>query len=222
MSKSKKQPVDRATARLNAPKVTDAQKVAATRSTISGMQQSPSWAAATDLQAAVKPWSASADALEANATTLVNLRKQVAAAEAKQLTLRRDWQLQTSHVLVTATLFCDGSADTMTSLGLAVASHARLGALGIPVGLAAHPGKITGEVEASWTRGNAHHGFLVQHATDPTNPANVSLPQACTKATFKLDGIPSGASVSFRIAAIDPASATGQTAWTAWVAGSAK
>jgi hypothetical protein len=57
---------------------------------------------------------------------------------------------------------------------------------------------------------------------DPGNPATVSLPQACTKTTFKLDGMPSGAGVSFRIAAIDPASATGQTAWTAWVAGSAK
>jgi hypothetical protein len=108
------------------------------------------------------------------------------------------------------------------SLGLGVASSARLGALGIPVGLAVHPGKITGETEATWTRGNAHHGFLVQHAVDPGNPATVSLPQACTKTTFKLDGMPSGAGVSFRIAAIDPASATGQTSWTAWVAGSAK
>jgi hypothetical protein len=224
MSKAKKTPVDRAVARIQKPKSTDAQKVNVTRSTLHGMQNSPNWAAATDLQAAVKPWSATADAMEANATVIANLRKQVAAAEAKQLTLRRDWHVETTHVLSVATLFCGGSADTVKSFTLDVASHGRIGLLDVPADLAVHPGKVGGEVDGSWSRGNARHGFLVQHATDPANPATVSAPTACTKSTFKLGGLPSGASVSVsvRVAAIDPASPTGQTPWSAWVLGSAK
>jgi len=222
MSKSKKPPVDRAVATIRKPKGTDAQKVTVTQATIQGMQASPSWASATDLQAAVKPWGAAATALGANTTAIANLRKQLAQAEATQLTLRRDWQLNMSHVLSVATLFCAGSADTMKSLGLDVVLHGRIGALGTPADLAVKPGRVSGEVAASWTRGNAIHGFLVQHATDPATPATVSLPQACTKATFKLDGMPSGANVSFRVAAIDPSSSTGQSPWSAWVAGSAK
>jgi hypothetical protein len=219
---SNKIPVDRAVARISKARRTDAQKVSVTQATIQGMQQSPSWSQATALQAAVKPWGTTADAMSTNATTIANLKKQLAAAEAKQATLRRDWQVQLTSVLSAATLFCDGSADTMKSFGLDVAQYGRLGALPVPADLVVHPGKVGGEVEAAWSRGNARHGFLVQHATDPATPATVSLPTACTKVTFKLDGLPSGANVSFRVAAIDPASSTGQSPWSAWVAGSAK
>jgi hypothetical protein len=222
MSKKQKPPVDRAVATIRKPRRSDAQKVSATRTTIKGMQQSPSWSQATDLQAVVKPWNATADAIEANATAIAGLRKQVNLAEAKQVTLRRDWEVETAHVLTTATVFCGGSADTVKSLGLDVVLRGRIGILGVPVDLAVSPGGVSGEVEASWTRGNARHGFLVQHATNPADPATVSAPTAWTKVKFKLDGIPSGASVAFRIAAIDPASPTGQSPWSAWVSGTAK
>jgi hypothetical protein len=222
MSKKNKPPVDRAVGTIRKPKRSDADKVSVTRTTIKGMQQSPSWSSATDLQAAIKPWSATADALEANAGLAANLRKQLALVDAKQVTLRRDWQVETAQVLTTATVFCGGSADTMKSLGLDVVAHGRIGTLGIPADLAVSPGRAAGEVQAAWLRGNARHGFLVQHATNPADPATVSAPAAWTKVKLKLGGIPSGTSVAFRVAAIDPASPTGQSPWSAWVVGTAK
>jgi len=222
MSKSKKPPVDRAVATIRKPKRSDAQKVSVARGAIQAMQASPSWAGAASLQAAVKPWSNTTDALDANAKVLASLRQQVAAAMATQVTLRRDWQAEATVVLGVATATAQGSADTLASLGLDVVAHGRVGALSTPQGLAANPGKVSGTWQASWLRGSAKHGFLVQHGTDPTNASTVSVPTACTKATFKLEGLPSGQSVSIRVAAIDPASPTGQTPWSAWVAATAR
>jgi hypothetical protein len=62
----------------------------------------------------------------------------------------------------------------------------------------------------------------VQHATDAANPATYSPSLACTKSKFTLTGATSGSSVSFRVAAIDPSSATGQTAWSGWVVGTVR
>jgi hypothetical protein len=62
----------------------------------------------------------------------------------------------------------------------------------------------------------------VQHATDPGNAATFSPSIPSTKPRFVLDGLPSNASVSVRVAAIDPASATGQSSWSPWVLGNAR
>jgi hypothetical protein len=68
-------------------------------------------------------------------------------------------------------------------------------------------------------KGLAKHGFVVQWATDANAPATFSMPVVSTKRKLTLSGLPHGASLSFRVAAIDPASATGQSPWSAWVVG---
>src|ERR1700722_18495694 len=46
-----------------------------------------------------------------------------------------------------------------------------------------------------------------------------SPPAACTRTKYTLGGLaPSGSSVFFRVAAIDPLAVTGQSPWSAWVA----
>jgi len=83
-------------------------------------------------------------------------------------------------------------------------------------------GKAAGEVVLTWHRGNAAHGFLVQHATDVANPATYSLLMASTRAKYTLKGAQSSTIVHFRVAAIDPASATGASPWSDWVAGTVR
>ena len=222
MSKSKKPPVDKAVATIRKPKGKDAQKVAITQVTAQGMQNSPLWGSAADLQKAVVPWTSDANALGANATLVSHLREQLRAADAQQVVLRRNWTASTSHVLATATLFCAGSADKVKSLTLDVEQRGRTGPLPVPVGLEVNPGAVPGEATAKWPRASAKYGVLLQHATDPANAATVSVPQVCTKTKITLDGMPSNANVSVRIAAIDPSSPQGQTAWSAWVVGNAK
>jgi hypothetical protein len=92
-----------------------------------------------------------------------------------------------------------------------------------PEGLATSPGANAGQAAVKWERGQARHGFLVQHATDVANPATFSQPTACTKITFTLSGLaPSGSSVFFRVAAVDPHAPTGQSPWSGWVSATVK
>lgn len=186
------------------------------------MAQSTNWVAATGVQTTVNTWSGVAVSIGANATVISGLRAQLAVAEAKQEGLRRDWTAARRQMLSAVTVFCGGSADKVTGFSLDVVSYSRIGALAAPTELAVNPGPVAGEVASKWARGLATHGFLVQHATDPTNAATVSQPVACTKRSFTLGGLTSGANVSLRVAAINPASPTGQSPWSAWVTGNAR
>jgi hypothetical protein len=196
--------------------------VTLTRQIGQAMQSSPDWAKAADLQSAVKVWNGDADAIEANGKAIVNLRGELKTAEAKQRARRQNWAVSTGHVLSTATVLCNGSPERVAGLALDVETRGRVGTLGMIASLVVHPGKASGEVTASWPRGNLRHGFVVQHATDPANPATVSPQIPWTKTRFTLGGLPANAMVSFRVAPIDPASPTGVGPWTAWVAGSAR
>jgi hypothetical protein len=222
MSNKKKPPVDRAEATTHRPTRSDVDKVKATRELAQAMPASPDWAASPALQALVKAWSSDADAIEAQAKKAADLRTQLSTAVAQQYALRRDWEVTRTQVMATATGICGGSADRVKALSLDVVSHARLGAQAAPVGLTVNPGKLSGDVTVAWTRGNVRHGFLVQHATNPADATTIATPMASTKAKLTLHGQPSGSSISFRVAAIDPTSPVGQSAWSAWVLGNVR
>jgi hypothetical protein len=222
MSKTKKPPVDQAVATIKRSTGTDVEKVAVTHALAQAMPASPDWATAPALQVLVKAWDGTATSIDAQAKVVAGLRAQLRTAVATQASLRRDWKVGRSQVLGAVTSVCGGSADRVKAFDLDVLTRVRLGALAAPTDLAVGPGKVTGEVLASWLGGLARHGFLVQHASDPSNAATISAPVACTKQKLTLAGMPAGASLSFRVAAIDPASPTGQSPWSAWVVGNAK
>jgi hypothetical protein len=186
------------------------------------MQQSPDWAASPALQDAAKGWNADADAIEANAKVIAALKDQLKAADSKQRSLRRDWRTSTKHVLSTAGVVCGGSVDRVKALGLDVITQTKVGALDAPTDLVVQAGKALGQTVSAWLKGNARHGFLVQHATDPANPATYSAVTPSTKTKYTLDGSPSGANVYVRVAAVDPTSKSGMSPWTPWTAGTAR
>ena len=224
MSKNNKaKPVDRATPVIKKQTRSDSQMVSVARDVTTAAPKNPGWATATDLQAAVKVWAQSADDIEATATMLTSLKTQVRTAEAKQQGFRRTWRAAKKQVLGTVEVVCAGSADEIKAYGLDVRTHAAPNqAISAPDQLATAPGKASGEVIFSWPRGSARRGFLVQHGTDVANPATISAPMACTKSKYTLTGLTPASSVSFRVAAIDPSSPTGQTAWSAWLPGTAR
>jgi hypothetical protein len=226
MSSSKKKssaaPVDKASATIKSSTNTDSLKVSVTATLAQTMAKSPDWAAATGVQTAVQAWTGSATAIGANTQTVQGLKAQLAAAEVKQRGLRRDWVAARKQVISSVTVYCGGSADKVTGFGLDVIAHGRIGLLAAPIDLTVNPGTLPGEVVCEWTKGVAGHGFVVQHATDPNNAATVSGSIPSTKPKWVLDGLASGAAVSVRVAAIDPASPTGQSPWTSWILGNAK
>jgi hypothetical protein len=221
MSKTKK-PVDSAVATIARSTTTDVLKVTVTHEIAAAMPQSSLWATSPTLQAACKAWDGDATAIDAQAKVVAGLRAQLKTAVATQLSLRRNWQVSKAQVLSIATGVCGGSADQVKTLSLDVASYRRLGLLPAPTGLAVTPGSLNGEVQAEWTRGLAARGFVVQHATNPADPATISAAIVCTKHKLVLAGMPVGAALSFRVAAIDPAAASGQSPWSSWVVGNAR
>jgi hypothetical protein len=217
---TKSGPIDRAAPAIHKSKKTDAEKIEVTRSTSKAMQQSPDWANAADVQTAVKSWNQTSDDLEANAKAIADLRHQLLLAVTKQRTIRRTWRARTLQVLSNVNVFSDGSADTIKGFSLDVrgtpGSHAAL------VELTVTTGKTVGTVLAAWPKNGARHGFMVQHATDPSNSATYASAQPSTRAKYTLGGAPSGSTVYFRVAPIDPKSASGQGPWSAWAAGTVK
>jgi len=186
------------------------------------MQASSNWAAATDVQGAVKVWNKGADDLEANAKEVAKLRDQLSTAENKQLGLRRDWKAATSQVVSTVNVFCGGSADMVTGFNFDLRSHAGSSAQGVVGGLTVSTGKQIGEVVAGWVRGTANNGFVVQWATDPGNAATYSALTPWTKRKYTLGGAPSGSTVHFRVAAVDSTQKSGIGPWSAWASGTVR
>lgn len=223
MTKKAKAPPQRATPTLAMARVRDVDRVDASSTHVAAMKASPDWVnAPATVQTATTAWTAAATAIAKNATTIAQLRSQLAQAEAAQGTLRRKWSDATRQILGALAAWCDGSADMVVRLGFRVLTRAHLGSLAVPSNLTTALGASPGESTVKWDRGNAYHGFLVLHATDATNVATYSAPVPCTKSRFTLEGAPSASVVHFRVAAIDPSSKTGTTAWSDWVAGTVR
>ena len=158
--------VDRATPIIRKPKGTDVEKVQLAETTTTTMQASPNWAAATDVQAAVKNWTKSGSDLDANATTIAQLEDQIKTAMSKQRTFRRTWAVAYGQVLSTLNVFCNGSAAMVKSFGVDTRAIGQVVTPSAVEGLTVNTGKLPGEVIAEWPKGDARHGFVLQHATE--------------------------------------------------------
>ena len=216
--KTKVGPVTRATPTIRKPKGSDVAKVTVTRSTTTAMKGSSLWSGSPALQTANAAWNAAADAIEKNAKSIADLRSQLAVLEAAQVGLRLDWDVSTKHMTGVVAVVAAGSPDHVAELGYDVLTRVGTGPLTAPVGLSTALGTAAGQARLSWHRGNARHGFIVQHASDVTNVATYSAQLPCTKSKYTLVGAPSLTVVHFRVAAVDPSSSTGMSPWSDWVA----
>jgi hypothetical protein len=199
-----KKPIDRAKPVIREPRGTDAEKIRVARSTTTKMQTSPEWPAAPELQPATAVWLQATDAIEA------------------QRIHRRDWEVAAQHVLAVVAMHAKGSADAVHGFGLDVRKQAALGPLGVPSDLATSPGRETGEVVFTWSKGDARNGFLVQHAFDPADPVKIAAPRPCTRTKLVLSGMQPSGTIFFRVAAVDPQAPEGLSPWSDWVAGTAR
>ena len=208
---------------IQKPRTTDAQIVDTTQSSTAAMKASPDWPTATDVQTSVTGWNKAAGDVATNAATVQQLKDQLKAAVAKQHTLRQTWSVCTKQVLTSVDTFCANSLVKIQAFGLVGVTLAHHPLLDAPSGLATSPGTMPGESQLTWPKGLATHGFVVQHATDTANPATISPSIPCSKTKFTLTNAgPSGSSVYFRLAAIDPHAAMGQSPWSASIAGTVR
>ena len=213
--------IDRATARFTEIMNTPAEKVLGAGVHIAAIKASPSWGqpTATDLQTATNAWATETATVAAGETLIASLEMQLATARSNQLGNLRRWGLRRQGVLSAVNVFCDGSKDTMKTLGVAVAEAAPHVDASVPVDLKSTKSKKTGIAGVRWYGTPLNRlGFVVQHATNPSDGTTYSAPIPCSKRSFHLVGQTPGATIWFRVLAVDPAMPGGQTAWTAWVA----
>jgi hypothetical protein len=197
---------------------TTADKVSLTRSLSTSMKTSSHWSSAAELQSSVASWNASADALEANAALIAHLRDQLDQAQLVQRTTLQDWAAGTAHVFANVDILAGGDVETLQSLGFVPAVRGAPLAPNVPDHVTSLPGKLPGQAMVRWDPGvSEHRGYVVQHGTDAANAATYSAPVVSTKRRYLLTGASPASVVQFRVAAIDPSSPAGQTAWSLWV-----
>jgi hypothetical protein len=218
----KAKPVDKATPVIRRSVNTDAAKISATRSVTTVMQGSPLWASTPAIQAANVAWNQAANALEAKAKAVANLRSELATLGVDLQALRRDWFVANRQMMAIVAVHAGTSADQVHGLGFDVRTHITATAQAAPADVTAKPGKASGDVTISWQRGGARHGFHVQHAADVANPATYAQPVPVTRTKYTLHGAQAHSTVNFRVAAIDPIAEGGLSPWSDWVAGTAR
>jgi len=209
--------IDNAKPVIKKKRGTDAAKIKVTRSMTTIIQGSPEFGSAPELQSATAEWNKEADRVEANAKLVAELQDKLAAAQADQQAIRRDWSAATQKLIAHVAVFAKGSADQLRGLGFDVRSRTPSSPQEAPAGLVAYPGDESGEVVVRWQRGGARHGFIVQHTTDPANPAAFSPNIPVTRTKYTLVGALPSSIVHLRVAAVDPTSDMGHSPWSDWV-----
>jgi hypothetical protein len=200
------------------PRHTTVEKVSLTRSLTTSMKASSHWSSAAELQSSVTSWNQTADALEAKSGLIAQLRDQLAQAQLDVRSLLQNWAAGAKHVFSNADILAGGDVETLVSLGFVPAVRAPISARNVPDHVTSVPGKLTGTATVKWDPGvEGHHGYVVQHGTDAANAA-IAVPVVCTKRRYDITGASPASVVQFRVAAVDPSSPTGQTAWCPWVA----
>jgi hypothetical protein len=132
--------------------------------------------------------------------------------------LARRWRTCADGTLVAVNEHCDGNADKVRSLGCGVRTWTPRPAARVPEGLQAKRSKTRGTAEVTWeTKRGDHRNYEVQYATNPDDPATHSEPKVVSSGTFALGDQTPGATLHFRVRAIDAKHPDGHSAWTAWV-----
>jgi len=197
----------------------DGEKIACCNEHMTAMKECASWAAAADVQSAANGWAQTNTALSSNVDTIEGLREQLATAVGNQRTLRLKWLAGRKHTIGAVNVFCAGSAQLVEAFGFDEYVKAPADVtITVPGDIITSPGASPGEVDVAWD-GVDRHGFMLQWAADPANPATFSQVIPCTVPNFTLTGQTSAATLHFRIAAIDPSQPGHMTAFSGWVAG---
>ena len=220
MSKKKKdqKKIDKAVAVITDACSTPAEMADCGHKHLTAMQKSSLWATLpADVQQAGVDLDVASTNIEANDALIAGLLAKVDAARTNHPILIRRWIGKKRACLTKVTDHADGSKDTVVNLGFDVFVTQPLPPSGVPQNLRDKHSKVHGEAHAKWDRAPTDHDYMVQHATDPSNPTTYSAPVVVSKVTFKLPGQVPGATIHLRVLAIDPKLPTGQSDYTAWV-----
>jgi hypothetical protein len=208
---------DRAVATTTGPMRTPVEMVATGTTAINSVTASPLLPNAPDVKTALGLFATENTNLDNNNKKKADIHVQLVQVEADEITITRRWGLRRAGLLQAVNVQCDGSAEQVQSFNLPVVTRKAAPLATVPANLHQAATKKPTTVVTAWTRTPGNDGYLVQWATDPTNQATYSKPTMCKKARFSLPGQTLGATLHFRVLALDASLPGGQSDYTAWV-----
>jgi hypothetical protein len=191
--------------------------VSAANTHIVTIKLSPDWATATDVQTATTAWETENTRLDEQNQLVAELENKLKTARSNQRALMRRWDVRKRGLLSAVDAACNGSKDKVQAFGFGVQQRTALPLAEVPEGLRGRRSKRVGTATAVWNAPRGHQGFIVQYATDLTNPATYSPLIMVSRGKFEVTGQTPGSKVYFRVLALEPSLPTGQTEFTPWV-----
>jgi hypothetical protein len=192
--------------------------VAAGTSTVTTVLASPNIAAATDVKAAANSLGATIAALQGNNTAKSKARADLDAAIVNEVQLVRAFGAGRRALVASIEVFSKGSKDVIKSFGVDVEERKPRPEATVPMGLRPMKVKKPNHASVRWDPTLGAQGYMLQHATNSADASTYAAPFRVTAARYYLGGQTPGATVYFRVAALDTALSGGQTAFSAWVA----
>jgi len=218
MSNKQQQHVDRATAVPKKAMVKTQAKIDGAHDQASASKGSPGWSTAPqDVQSTAADWSKAADDLDANGKAIQAKLLELEALRANEPVLLRRWSAKKRAFFSAVNNYADGSKDVITGLACNVLVHQPLPLSGVPQDLRDTHSKVRGTASAAWETMNGKREFMVQCATDKTNPATFSDPVFVSKASIKLTGETPGTTLQVRVLTLDSRLPGGKSQYTDWV-----
>jgi hypothetical protein len=215
---STKVAIDQATPRIAGVMSTSEEMVTLGTNTVAKVLASANIGNAPGVKAAATAWSVEITALAANNTAKATARAMLDTAIVNELQLVRSFGKNRRALAVAIDLFANGSKDTVQSFGVDVEARQARPAATIPVNLRPMKVKKTNYGSVRWDPTVGAQGYMLQHATNTADATTFVAPIMTTAARYYLGGQTPGATVYFRVAALDTALTGGQTGFTAWVA----
>jgi hypothetical protein len=197
---------------------TPAEKVKTSKALCATVMASPDYVPGSPLDLVLSDFSAETAALEGTNEGVIKADLAANVARNDQAASLLRWSMRKRALLTAVRLTCNGSAQKMKALGFGVLDPAQAALAEVPKGLRSRRNKAAGVAAVSWDVQPGTRMFMVQHATDPNDPTTYATAKSSSKVSFKLPGQTPGATISFRVYAIDPRLPAGQTDWSPWLA----
>jgi hypothetical protein len=210
--------IDRATPRIPGKTTTPEDMVDTGTTAIAGILSSPSIGTAPAVSAAATAWQTVNTSLAANNASKATGRSMVEVALANEPPLQRRWLARKQGVENAIAIFADGSKQVAQSFTVMVEQKVAPPEATVPQNLRPMKKQQATYASVRWNPTPGAHGYLMQHATNTSDPTTYSVPLNLTQSKYHLSGQTPGVTVYFRVLALDTRLAGGQTAYTAWVA----
>lgn len=173
---------------------------------------------APEVEVAVNFWSDEQKNLVAANQKVSDADAAAAKARTERATAMRRWKGRAQGCLNAIDVLADGSEQVIKEFFLEPAERHARPLETVPQGLQNVQSKVSGTATGAWKTHRANHGYMVQYASNPADPATYSAPAFVTKGRFQLMGQTPGSTLHLRVAACDSRLPGGTTAYTGWVA----